>query len=85
MKLIVGNFNQEKALEGGFSVMVKTDGSFAALVGSLSIFICIHLRSDKRPGKVNLVMGTRSVSGGDAPTEYRRMSDNLNHLLILFL
>ena len=54
MKLIVGNFNQEKALEGGFSVMVKTDGSFAALVGGLSIFICIHLRSDKRPGKVNV-------------------------------
>ena len=32
MKALVGNFNQEKALVGAFSVIVKTDGSFAALV-----------------------------------------------------
>lgn len=82
MKVIVGALNQEKTLEGRFSVIVKTDGSFAALVNGLSIFICIHLRSDKRPGKVNLVMGTRSVSGGNEPTEFRRMSDHLNHLSI---
>ena len=32
MKVLVDTFNQEKALEGAFSVIVKTDGSFAALI-----------------------------------------------------
>ena len=32
MKVLVGAFNQEKALVGAFSVNVKTDGSFTALV-----------------------------------------------------
>ena len=32
MKVLVGTFNQEKALLGAFSVIVKTDGSFAALI-----------------------------------------------------
>ena len=32
VKALVGAFNQE-ALDGGFFVIVKTDGSFAALVG----------------------------------------------------
>ena len=32
MKAVVAAFNQEKALVGAFSVIVKTDGSFAALV-----------------------------------------------------
>ncbi len=31
MKAVVAAFNQEKALIGAFSVIVKTDGSFAAL------------------------------------------------------
>ena len=31
MKALVGAFNQEKALVGALSVIVKTDGSFAAL------------------------------------------------------
>ena len=31
MKVVVAAFNQEKALVGAFSVIVKTDGSFAAL------------------------------------------------------
>ena len=33
MKALVGAFNQEKAIvvEGAFSLIVKTDGSFAAL------------------------------------------------------
>ena len=35
MKTRVGAFNQEKALVGAFSVIVKTDGSFAALVRRL--------------------------------------------------
>ena len=35
MKAPVGTFNQEKALVGTFSVIVKTDGSFAALVRRL--------------------------------------------------
>ena len=32
VKALVGAFNQEKALVGAFSVIVKTDESFAALV-----------------------------------------------------
>ena len=32
MKALVGGFNQEKALIGAFSVIVKTDRSFAALI-----------------------------------------------------
>ena len=31
MKTLAGTFNQEKALAGAFSVIVKTDGSLAAL------------------------------------------------------
>ena len=34
MKAVVAAFNQEVALVGAFSVIVKTDGSFAALVGA---------------------------------------------------
>ena len=30
--MLVGTFNQEKALVGAFSVIVKTDGSFAGLL-----------------------------------------------------
>ena len=32
MKALDSTFNQEKALVGAFSVIVKTDGSFAALL-----------------------------------------------------
>ena len=32
MKALVGAFNQEKALVGAFSVIVKTDRSFTALI-----------------------------------------------------
>ena len=32
MKALADTFNQEKALVGAFSVIVKTDGSFAALI-----------------------------------------------------
>ena len=35
MKALVEAFNQEKALVGAFSVIVKTDGSFAALTAAL--------------------------------------------------
>ena len=31
MKALVGDFNQKKALVEAFSVIMKTDGSFAAL------------------------------------------------------
>ena len=34
MKALVGAFNQEKALVGAYSMIVKTDGSFAAVVVS---------------------------------------------------
>ena len=36
MKGLVDTFNQEKALVGAFSVIVKTDGSFAALVWAVA-------------------------------------------------
>ena len=35
MKILVGAFNQEKVLVGAYSVIVKTDGSFAALLMGL--------------------------------------------------
>ena len=34
--MLVGTFNQEKVLLGAFSVIVKTDGSIRALVGTIS-------------------------------------------------
>ena len=34
-KLLVGAFNQENALEAAFSIIVKPDGSFAALMVTL--------------------------------------------------
>ena len=40
VKVLVGSFNQEKALVGAFSMIVQpiaADGSFAALVGLLII------------------------------------------------
>ena len=46
--MLVGAFNQEKALVGAFSVIVKTDcetnGSSAALVSTL---VNLHLTMDK--------------------------------------
>ena len=41
VKALLHTFNQEKALEGAFSVIVKTDGLFAALVSRMcSTFMC---------------------------------------------
>ena len=40
VKAFVGALNQEMALVGAFSVIVKTDGSFAAL---LMMLICPNL------------------------------------------
>ena len=37
MKALVGAFNQEKALVGAFSVIVKTDGSFYTTIYLLPI------------------------------------------------
>ena len=42
VKVLVGAFNQEKALIGTFSVIVKTDGSFAALVPTLLLLLSPH-------------------------------------------
>ena len=36
---VAGVFNQEKAFVGAFSVLVKTDGRFAALILTLGIHI----------------------------------------------
>ena len=35
VKVLVGTFDQEEALVGAFSVIVTTDGSYAALVASV--------------------------------------------------
>ena len=40
VKVLVGTFNQKKALVGAFSVIVKTDGSFAALIVSCRLTHC---------------------------------------------
>ena len=55
MKVPVGTFNQEKALVGVFSVIVKTDvsfaalpvtdGSFAALPVTLKFGVLVEMRS----------------------------------------
>ena len=45
VKALVGSFNQEKALAGAFSMIVKTDGLFAALILLLSsITACYSVR-----------------------------------------
>ena len=44
MSALVGAHNQEKALVGAFSVIVKTDGSFASLIcGVLTNFLQLWL------------------------------------------
>ena len=40
--MLVGAFNQEKALVGAFSVIVKTDGLFAALLVMFSASCQFH-------------------------------------------
>ena len=40
VKAQVGTFNQEKAIVGVFSVIVKTNGSFAALVCTHCVLVC---------------------------------------------
>ena len=37
VKALVGTLNQEQALVGAFSVIMKTDGSFAALASTLNL------------------------------------------------
>ena len=38
MKAVEAAFNQEKALIGAFSVIVKNDGSFATLVATVTLY-----------------------------------------------
>ena len=49
MKVLVGAFNQEKALEGAFSVIVKTDretdGSSAALIVTGAVLQCCSVQA----------------------------------------
>ena len=37
MKVLLATFNQEEALVGAFSVIVKTDKSFAALITAVTL------------------------------------------------
>ena len=51
VKVLVGAFKQEKALVGAFSVIVKTDGSFAALL--TRYLLCLpELLSTRSSGSV---------------------------------
>ena len=45
LKALVGASNQEKTLIGAFSVIVKTDGSFAALV--YTCILCLLPRAEQ--------------------------------------
>ena len=47
VKSLVGSFNQERALVGAFSVRVKTDGSFAALVIMVTLQLLIRSSFNK--------------------------------------
>ena len=56
VKALVGSFNQEKALVGAFSVIVKTDGSFAALYRQCfcqNAGNCALIRQDKTCHRLN--------------------------------
>ena len=55
VKVLVGAFNQEKALVGAFSVIVKTDGSFAALVVNMASDDTAPAQGD--PSHDHLVLG----------------------------
>ena len=51
MKEQVGTFNQEKTLVGSFSVIVNTDGLFAALMWMLVLATtCVGWASQEQPG-----------------------------------
>ena len=54
--MLVGSFNQEKALVGAFSVIVKTDGSFAALIQTLPAVIAPGPAPPLRPVMVMIVI-----------------------------
>ena len=63
MKTLVAAFNQEKALVGGFSVIVKTDcetdGSFIALIATITLII--HHGTRVQPGLVLLYVPCNTV------------------------
>ena len=48
MKVLVGTFNMEKALVGAFSVIVKTDGSFAALLPVITNSATVNMSERRR-------------------------------------
>ena len=48
MKVLVGTFNLEKALVGAFSVIVKTDGSFAALLPVITNSATVNMSERRR-------------------------------------
>ena len=50
MRALVGAHNQEKALVGAFSVIVKTDGSFAALHGGHQAAAALVTPANRRMG-----------------------------------
>ena len=59
MKVLVGAFNQEKALVGAFSVIVKTDGSSAAAL----LITCSDLDMDSRDSFIKELQMCRHSAG----------------------
>ena len=65
MKALVGTFNQEKDLVGSFFVIVKTDGSFAALVSRQQYNDNLQQRQQ---GRVRGEVGDEEEAGGGEET-----------------
>ena len=68
MEVLVGILNQEKAIAGAFSVIVKTDGSFAALHNNNTHFV---LLSPPRVGEVERGDPEVDEAAGEAAPVHR--------------
>ena len=77
MKALVGAFNQEKALIGAFSVIVKTEGSVAALLIVVSYYLLIVDRNDCRRSSSNLSTKKRPSWCQDLPSSSLPLASSL--------
>ena len=68
MKALVGAFNQEKALVGAFSMIVKTDGSSAAL-----LITCSDLDMDSRDSFIKELQMCRHSAGQTTWPRHERL------------
>ena len=77
MKALVGAFNQEEALIGAFSVIVKTEGSFAALLIVVSYYLLIVDRNDCRRSSSNFSTKKRPSWCQDLPSSSLPLASSL--------